>query len=197
VVRRLSAAVVVNHRRLSEAPETPPAAKNEKPDKGKESAAAAVGKPDARPRYEPLSAEEMARIAALAKEAMGYSKERGDTLEVVNAAFAAGDVEPTPDVPLWRDPRNLHLAADLGKPIGAALIVAAVLFAVVRPALRTLAQVPAPAEGAVPARVEVLPAGVPGAAGGYEAHLASAKQLARQDPKIVANVVQSWVSGNE
>ncbi len=189
VVRRLSAAVVVNHRRVAEAPEAPAAAKEPKADKGKPAV-------DAKPRFEPIAADEMAKIAALAKEAMGYSKERGDTLEVVNAAFAGPEVEAAPEVPVWRDPRNLQLAGDLGKPIAAALVIVALLFTVVRPALRALATVAPAAEPAEAARVEVLPAGAPGP-GGYDAHLANARQLARQDPKVVANVVRNWVSGDE
>jgi flagellar M-ring protein FliF len=30
----------------------------------------------------------------------------------------------------------------------------------------------------------------------YQENLDAAKQLARQDPKVVANVVKSWVGGN-
>jgi flagellar M-ring protein FliF len=189
VVRRLSAAVVVNHRRVSDPAQAPAAGKDAKADK-------AGAKADAKARFEPIAADEMTKIAALAKEAMGYSKERGDTLEVVNAAFAGAEVEAIPEVPVWRDPRNLQLAGDLGKPIAAALVIVALLFAVVRPALRALATaVPAP-EPADAARIEVLPPGKP-MPGGYDAHLANARQIARQDPKVVANVVRNWVSGDE
>jgi flagellar M-ring protein FliF len=31
----------------------------------------------------------------------------------------------------------------------------------------------------------------------YETTLSSAKQIAKEDPKIVANVVKQWVAGNE
>ena len=31
----------------------------------------------------------------------------------------------------------------------------------------------------------------------YETALDSAKQIAKQDPKVVANVVKNWVAGNE
>jgi hypothetical protein len=62
-VQRLSAAIVVNHRRAT--------------DKGKAT-------------LTPLPEEELAQLTALAKEAIGYSKERGDTFNVANAAFTAG-----------------------------------------------------------------------------------------------------------
>jgi len=32
---------------------------------------------------------------------------------------------------------------------------------------------------------------------GYQQNLEIAKNLAKQDPKIVANVVKTWVNGNE
>ena len=32
---------------------------------------------------------------------------------------------------------------------------------------------------------------------GYEENLDAAKTLARNDPKVVANVVKAWVDGNE
>jgi flagellar M-ring protein FliF len=35
-----------------------------------------------------------------------------------------------------------------------------------------------------------------GSPSGYTASLEAAKQLARQDPKVVANVVRNWVSGS-
>jgi flagellar M-ring protein FliF len=40
------------------------------------------------------------------------------------------------------------------------------------------------------------PGMLPGAAA-YQGNLDSAKQLARQEPKLVANIVRTWVSGDE
>ncbi|RJT20752.1 flagellar basal-body MS-ring/collar protein FliF [Buttiauxella izardii] len=60
-VQRLSVAVVVNYRQLSD------------------------GKPL------PLTADQMKQIENLTREAMGYSDKRGDTLNVVNSPFSATD----------------------------------------------------------------------------------------------------------
>lgn len=50
---------------------------------------------------EPRSAEEMERIAALVREAVGYNAQRGDTVNVINASFqTAQTVEPLPEPPL-------------------------------------------------------------------------------------------------
>ena len=65
-IRRLSVAVVVNYRRVGEG---------------------------AKAKQEPLTEQEIAQISNLAREAMGFSKERGDTVNVVNAPFRAGAAE--------------------------------------------------------------------------------------------------------
>ncbi len=62
-IKRLSAAVVVNYRRASDA--------------------------GGKVTYTPLTEQELAQINTLAREAMGFSQERGDTLNVVNAPFSA------------------------------------------------------------------------------------------------------------
>ncbi|MGB7803079.1 flagellar basal-body MS-ring/collar protein FliF [Buttiauxella sp.] len=64
-VQRLSVAVVVNYRQLTD------------------------GKPL------PLTAEQMKQIENLTREAMGYSDKRGDTLNVVNSPFSATDETST------------------------------------------------------------------------------------------------------
>jgi flagellar M-ring protein FliF len=47
--------------------------------------------------------------------------------------------------------------------------------------------------------VELLPTPSPSLqhAQRYENSLQTARQIAKQDPKIVANVVKDWVAGNE
>lgn len=68
----------------------------------------------------PLSTEQMEKIQALVKEAMGYSSERGDTLNVVNSLFTADAVEP--EVPLWKRPAMLDLALVAGRYLLIALV---------------------------------------------------------------------------
>ena len=61
-IKRLSVAVVVNYR---------------------------AGRRRPKAKLEPLTEQELAQITDLAREAMGFNKERGDTLNVVNAPFRA------------------------------------------------------------------------------------------------------------
>jgi flagellar M-ring protein FliF len=117
---------------------------------------------------------------------MGFSKDRGDSLNVVNTAFSEPEREPVAELPLWKQPETLSIAKEAGKDALFAAVVAYLFFGVVRPMLRQAASAPPP--------VEVVPAPLPmpADAGGVDP-LLRARKLAREDPKIVANVVKSWV----
>ncbi len=185
-VRRLSAAIVVNNRRVEVKPE------------GKADAKADV-KAEARTtvKSEPLQKSEIDQITALAREAMGFDEKRGDSLNVVNASFTQPDVLALPDVPMWKDPSNIGTAKEVGKNLLFALVAAYLLFGVLRPAIRKLTQ-------SAPVRVEQLardtavtlsPDGAPALA--YPDQLQRARQLARDDPKALAGLVRNWVGGQE
>ena len=170
-VKRLSAAVVVNHRRISEGS-------------------------DAKSVAKPFSPEEIAQITALAKEAMGFTQARGDSLNLVNAAFSVEQPEATVELPIWQQPENVAIARDLGKALVIGIVALYLLFGVIRPLVRTLATpvqmapayAPALSDGTVEESAPVL---------GQTERLSSARQLAKNDPRMVANVVKSWVSGDE
>ena len=169
VIKRLSVAVVVNHRKTVDA-------------EGKVTSQA-------------LSADEMTQINALVKEVMGYNKERGDSLNVANSAFSASEIEPIAEVPLWKQPDNIAMAKEVGRNMLIAGLVLFLVLGVLRPLLTKLSE---------PRLVAASP-GAPNAdAGasqqrraGYEENLNAAKQLARSEPMLVANVVKEWVAGNE
>lgn len=178
-LKRLSVAVVVNYRKTT--------------DKS--------GKVSARP----LTAAEKTQIADLVKEAMGYNQQRGDTLNVVNSPFAGVEQEIVPELPLWKQPDTIQFAKDLGKYLLAALVLLYLFFRVLKPMLRKLtdntnvAALPPPGGADVVhlstsgELVEVTNNGIHG----YQQNLDLAKQLAKQDPKVVASVVKTWVSGND
>jgi flagellar M-ring protein FliF len=81
----------------------------------------------------PLTAQELEQINALVKEAIGYSKERGDTVNVVNQQFNK-TVEK--EIPVWKQPETLELAKNLGLPLAVAAITAVLVFGLIRPMLR-------------------------------------------------------------
>jgi flagellar M-ring protein FliF len=140
----------------------------------------------------PYSAEEIAQISALAKDAMGYSKERGDSINVVNAPFSVNEQEAAPEPALWQQPENVAFAREAAKGLAVAAVFLYLLFGVLRPLVRNISA-PAPMEPAM----QALPADISEASAGYAQRIAAAKQLAKSDPRVVANVVKTWVSSNE
>ena len=172
-VKRLAVAVVVNNRKVA----------------GKEGKGAT----------KPLSAAELTQIQNLVKEAMGYNQARGDTLNVVNAPFSAGELEAVPPTPLWKDPETLAMAKEVAKNLLIAALLFYLVFGVIRPILRDVAKgVRAPAHPGEPGEEEgaaISPEGMARAAqaAGYEENLKAAKELAKQDPRVVASVVKEWV----
>ncbi|WP_341887351.1 flagellar basal-body MS-ring/collar protein FliF [Variovorax sp. YR752] len=174
-VKRLSVAVVVNHRDTVDAA-------------GKASAHA-------------LTPAELEQIRNLAKEAMGFSTERGDSLNVVNSAFARdAEAGPAPELPFWRDRDNLALGKALGPYLLIGLLALFAWFAVVRPLMRRhLAPLP-PAQPATPV---VADAAAPSAepeetlqqreSTHQKADMDYAQQTADKDPKLVAALIQHWM----
>lgn len=195
-IKRLSAAVVVNYR-LGE-------------EKGKQVAKA-------------LSEQEMTQINNLVREAMGFSRERGDSVNVVNAAFSdpfAGQ-ETSPWKQLITDYSTPQGAWQLAKYLAWFLVIAYAWFALLRPALRDLTRAGMPPEEATePALGEEagvlygpdgqpLPAGEGGAgAAGEEvpaepevepfaADLEAVKQFTKLEPKLAATILKEWIDKEE
>jgi hypothetical protein len=110
-IRRLSAAIVVNHRKDID--------KNGQP----------VSKP--------IPETEMKQINELVREAMGYNKERGDTISVANAPFTAVDKSEA-ELPVWKDPENISYVKDLVKYLLIAGIVAFLYLKVIQPSMKTM-----------------------------------------------------------
>jgi flagellar M-ring protein FliF len=160
----------------------------------------------------PLSAQELARITQLVKDAVGYDAARGDSVSVMNATF---DVPSPPEtgggyVPasLWQRPLFWSLVRLLAGLVAVLVLVLAVL----RPLVRTLLSPSRAVTEALP-RTEALPAGATtqataatlpsaqkeaaGNALSHEQQLAQARTLVNQDPKRVAQVVRSWVGSDE
>ena len=178
-VKRVSAAVVVNYQSAE--------------DKGKMVAKA-------------LTPEQIEQMTALVRETIGFNKERGDSVNLMNAQFQLDEPQQT-DVPLWKQPEAVDMARSLAWPVGMSLFAALVLLGLVRPALKALgkpkeikmagAQLDA-LEAEMPQR-PALPAPKPGepvAATPEELRLEDARALARQNPIAVANIVKNWVNGD-
>ncbi len=166
-IKRLSVAVVVNYRKLTDA--------------------------DGNVTTKPLSAEEMTQINALVKEVMGYSKDRGDSINVTNSAFSVPEIEPAAEVPLWKQPETIATAKEVGRNLLIAALVLFLVLGVLRPLLAKLAEAPPPP----PVLPDDESAATVQKIAGYDQNLDAVKQLARSEPALVANVVKEWVSHDE
>ena len=185
IIKRISAAVVVNNNVTTN-------------DKGKTSST-------------PLSDAQIEKMTALVRETVGFSKDRGDSVNLMNAAFAPEKIEVI-DVPLWRQPEVLDLVRSFAWPLGTLLFAALVLLGVIRPALKAIGQ--APVSGATASRVRVnqldameseMPErpqlAAPNASSDLaqisagEKQLDDARQLTRDNPAAVANIIKTWMNG--
>ncbi len=149
----------------------------------------------------PLTDDEMQRITSLVKEAIGFNGQRGDSVNVINSAFKLpAEIEPLPE-PSFMDNPGLW---DTGKQVLAGAVVFFLLFGVLRPVLRELAAkgeaMPAPVmiqgQSAAGMQNDQLTLSTDGAnpQQNYETNLNTARTLATQDPKRVAQVVNNWVA---
>ena len=179
LVKRISAAVVLNHQSVTD-------------DKGKTVTT-------------PLSAEQIEKMTALVRETVGFNKERGDSVNVLNTLFAT-ERQTVVDVPLWKQPDIQDMARSLAWPLGTLLFASLVLLGVVRPALKALAQVPSPSAASQGGQLNTLVADEPerppllaspavGAVGASaeQLRLEDARKLTRDNPAAVANIVKGWM----
>ena len=176
-IRRLTAAVVINHRM--------------KP-----------GENGAAPTAAPLSEEELKNVNALVREAMGFSQQRGDSLNVVNSVFSGTDLGTAEPLPLWQQPEVVAMGKEVGKALLFLLLTMIVVFGVVQPALRTVVAVRKKDEEAADKKpTEALPAPdgaaaalpAPDEANRPKTAVDEVRELAKSDPATVANVVKAWV----
>ena len=173
-VKRLNAAVVVNHRTSTDA-------------KGKTTTV-------------PLTPDELEKLNVLVRESIGFRQDRGDSVKVINAPFKVETVAPD-TTPLWKQPQVIDLLRAAAVPAALAIVALAVVFGLIRPALRTIkADKDAPGNklNAVVADDEVLPpVDLPKLeAPKNNVHLDGARSFAKENPAAVANIVRGWVSGD-
>ena len=147
----------------------------------------------------PLTEAETAQITNLVKEAMGFNAERGDSINVVNTPFARAEVEVIPELPWWKQPQYVEYL-EMAKAAGKYLLMALVLFILylrtLKPLMKKLsdaAKMPPPIQNP---QLQHAMAARPGQRN-YQDNLTRAQQLANQDPRVVANIVKTWVGSNE
>lgn len=184
-VKRLSVAVVVNYK----------AAANE----------------DGQMILSPLPDAQMTQIADLVRDAIGYDQARGDSVNVVNAAFA--QVQPKEEQAL-PDQMLDYFKLNLTDVVKVALIVIVVfylLFFVVRPLMRDMRHARseprlAALDDGTSVEEQESPFEAVRAAASEESKdrmlaftdlLQQAKDQAKNDPRMVATILREWMSGGD
>jgi flagellar M-ring protein FliF len=171
-VKRVTAAVLINHRKTIEA--------------------------DGKVTYAAINEAEMAQIQALVREAIGFNKERGDSINIVNAPFSQDPVTAATEIVWWKDPSNVSLAKEVGKGFALMLGLLVIVFGVIRPAINSATSAMAPPQEGQ----KLLPDGnndtpaLPAPASAAAIQVEKVREIAKNDPAIVANVVRQWVGSN-
>ncbi len=166
----------------------------------------------------PYSQEDVNRFSNLVKQAIGYDVSRGDQVTVSNVTFMTPEtMEALPEIPLWEQGWFI----DLMKQLAAVVVVLLLIFAVLRPAMRTLIgkdpeESKALADDSVQYDKNGVPIAIPAEDGeeddiqsmetedlllleapqSYEKRLEYVRKLVDEDPKLVATVIKTWVAEN-
>ncbi|MFN9748963.1 MAG: flagellar basal-body MS-ring/collar protein FliF [Burkholderiales bacterium] len=173
-IRRISAAVVVNHKSVTDV-------------KGKTSVQA-------------LSPDELEKLTALVRESVGFNKERGDSVQVINAPFKVEPIK-TVDVPFWKQTELLDIIRTAAIPVALTFIGLLIFMGMIRPAVKAALAPPEPGDNLdiveddpvdaeeEPINTKALPAPE------TNESLNRARLLARENPAAVAGIVRNWVKG--
>jgi flagellar M-ring protein FliF len=153
--------------------------------------------------YRPLTEDEKQQINELARQAMGFNQERGDALAVVNSAFAQAAVEPMPEVPMWQKPATIEYVKDALRLIIGIVALFMLYKKILKPMFNKLTEplaLMSKQEQLAPTlnsgNGETMMESSPKLISSYNQSLEAAKQIALENPRMVASVVSGWTSGN-
>lgn len=159
--------------------------------------------------YQPWPEAELQRLSMLVRDAVGYSASRGDSVTVMNTAFAPEEAVEFETPGFWEQPWFW----DLMKQVLAGLVILILVLGLLRPTLKTLSGGGrrergeggeegeygglADIEGgqalrdAMSSQDDLL---LPGATDSYDRQLNALKGLIAEDPARVAQVMRQWVN---
>lgn len=183
--------------------------------------------------YRALNTAEKQQVNDLAMQAMGFDRERGDSISVVNTPFVAEAQEKLVEPPLWKDPLMIEYGKDLLRFIAGLVVLMVVYKKLLKPMTgkltgseaKALAEKEAAAAAAAAEAQQAAASGEGGAVAaiangepgsedalvtlsqdqakllgnveGLDEAIIAAKQVARDNPRLVANVVSSWASAEK
>ncbi|KPQ25019.1 MAG: flagellar M-ring protein FliF [Halomonas sp. HL-48] len=167
----------------------------------------------------PLTEDEVQQIERLVRQSMGFSDARGDAIDVVNTPFADIEEDTRDEPEWWQRQGTLELAAQLGRYLLVALAALLLYLLILRPLIKRYTESPVMATatpgGALQARVgddeDELGEGEDSADADetypkpkrrrktslYEHNLNDLREMAQEDPRMVAMIVRSWMNAND
>ncbi len=194
LLRRLSVAVVVDDRHIPQA--------------------------DGSAKSQPYAQEDLNRFNDLVKQAVGFDSGRGDAVTVTNVSFRGADLDAPPELPLWKETWFIELVKQVAAVLAIIFLIFGVLRPTIRALIakdedekRAIAEAEEQARAAA-----LLAAGFILDADGtplsltdddqhkiddllesmdmpraYQSRLDYLKRLADEDPKVIAQVLKTWV----
>ncbi|MBK1872110.1 flagellar M-ring protein FliF [Marinobacter sp. 1-3A] len=156
--------------------------------------------------YEAWPEQELQRLSMLVRDAVGYSAARGDSVTVMNTAFAPEEAYEFDTPGFWEQPWFW----DLMKQVLAGLVILVLVLGLLRPTLKSLSGGAQRArsgdsdldgyddEGGNDALRQALTSQddllLPGATDSYDRQLNALKGLIAEDPARVSQVMRQWVN---
>ncbi|QJQ94395.1 MULTISPECIES: flagellar basal-body MS-ring/collar protein FliF [Halomonadaceae] len=168
----------------------------------------------------PLSDAELNQINRLVRQAMGFSEIRGDEIEVVNSPFTL-ERDETIEYAWWESPEIQALALTLGRYLLVAFIALLLYLLILRPLIKRHTQQPVLANAALEPGFRAVvgdddeneqeaakfgegddergdtPLRKRRKSNDYEQNLKDAREMAQEDPRLVAMIVRSWMNKYE
>lgn len=149
-----------------------------------------------------LSEQQLEQMTSLVREAIGFNKERGDSISLMNTPFNVEKPVFT-EFPWWRSAESIELGRSLIWPTGTVLLATLVVFGLLRPAFKTFkpAALSPPRPQVLdavladdPQRVSLNVRQEPRGPSSEELQLEDARKLTRDNPAAVASIVKGWIN---
>ena len=168
--------------------------------------------------FEAVPAEELEQITRLVQQAVGFSPERGDQVEVINSPFTELVVDEPEVQPWWQSPFAINTATSILRYLAAGLLILLGYRMIIRPIM--VQHLGIGFDGSARANTIALPGGgemliddnfggedssttgAPGAgqpfkrvdkSATYAEQLAELRRIGDEDPRLVAMIISSWI----
>ena len=162
------------------------------------------------PAAKPLSPEQMEQFSAVVKEAIGFKADRGDSVKLISGTFNVQKIDAF-EIPWWKQAEIHAMIKNMVWLIGV-VVAALAMFMVVRPmrgGRRMAKSTGEPLLNAVVADLPTRPSVEPIIALASNAppalalqsmasdqRLQDVRKLAKENPAAVADIVKSWIQGD-